>query len=218
MNDNSLNNIHKYYNEKMINKKCNECNSNKLFIEDENNIIFSCGEKGTKCGIKINIKLPTYVDYNHMKYLIQYINEKVNTSILSKYIDIEEDKNIEEKTYIDNIQKLYEKQNNIVTKKDLIANIISKRSRLYNELDIHNRSEYIKKMIELNKLYRELLEIIENIDDIVIYTEPQIIQDKFKESKKPSSNEISINIDRKEREEIKGKFGKGPKEQNSQYG
>ena len=202
MDQDYLNIIYKYYNEKNSNKKCKGCKSEKIFEELNDRIIYSCGDSDDKnCGIQLDIELPEYYNYHNLGYLKRYINEKINTKILSKYIDIPIDDNKSEREYIRKINKLFDEQNNMISKEELINDIVLKRKRLYSELDINDKKKYVKKMSEINTLYKELLEIINNISDIIITIEPKILKNNI--TKSTINNIIDLKVKWKEKNENK---------------
>ena len=202
MDQDYLNIIYKYYNEKNSNKKCKGCKSEKIFEEVNDRIIYSCGDSDDKnCGIQLDIELPEYYNYHNLGYLKRYINEKINTKILSKYIDIPIDDNKSEREYIRKINKLFDEQNNMISKEELINDIVLKRKRLYSELDINDKKKYVKKMSEINTLYKELLEIINNISDIIITIEPKILKNNI--TKSTINNIIDLKVKWKEKNENK---------------
>jgi len=197
-----LNIIYKYYNEKNSNKDCKGCKSEKIFEEKNDRIIYSCGGSNDKnCGIQLDIELPEYFNYKNLSDIKRYINEKINTKILSKYINIPIDDNKSETEYISKINKLFDGQNNMISKKELLNDIVLKRKRLYSELDINDKKKYVKKMIEINKLYKELLEIINHITDIIITIEPKILKNNITAS--AITNTIDLKVKWKEKNENK---------------
>ena len=167
MDEDYLNLIYKYYNHKNSNKKCKNCISTKTFKEKNNKIIYSCGDStDRKCGIQLDIDLPEFINYNHIHEITKFINEKINSKVLSNYIDIPIDDYSEEVKNINNIDKLYNKQNNIISKKEIMNDILLKRKRLYAKLDINEPKLYAINMKDINKYYNELIELINHITDI----------------------------------------------------
>lgn len=65
--------------------KCDGCNEVKKFIENDNELIFSCGDKQGKCGTQFSIQLPQYINYNQRKQLLQ---EEIHGSIQDYNPDI----------------------------------------------------------------------------------------------------------------------------------
>lgn len=193
MNQEYLQSIYNYYNEKNSNKQCKSCKSNKTFKETNNKIIFSCGDDGNKlCGIQLDIDIPEYVDVNHINNIKQYVNEQINSKTLSNYIDIPSKNFSNETEYINKLEKIYKKQNNIIEKNDLYNDIIKKRKRLYSEININDPKKYVKNMKQINELYREIIEIVSNISNILIIEKPVINKDKTKQTKKSSAINIKV--------------------------
>jgi hypothetical protein len=65
--------------------KCEGCNELKKFIENDNELTFSCGDKQGKCGTQFSIQLPQYINYNQRKQLLQ---EEIHGSIQDYNPDI----------------------------------------------------------------------------------------------------------------------------------
>lgn len=193
MNQEYLQSIYNYYNEKNSQKQCKSCNSNKIFKETNNKIIFSCGDDSDKvCGIQLDIDIPEYVNMDHINNIKAYVNEQINTKVLSNFIDVKLNDYSNELDYIKKLENIYKKQNNIIEKKDLYNNIISKRKRLYSEININDPKKYVKIMKQINELYRELIELVTNISSILIIDNPKINKDKTKKTKKSSAINIKV--------------------------
>lgn len=193
MNQEYLQSIYNYYNEKNLHKPCKSCKSEKVFQETNNKIIFSCGDNSTKlCGIQLDIDIPEYVDINHINNIREYVNEQINTTILSNYIDIPDTNFSNENEYIRKLEKIYKKQNNIIEKTDLYNDIIKKRRRLYSEVNIKEPKKYVKNMKQINELYREIIEIVSNISNILIIEKPVVNRDQTKKTKKSSNMNIKV--------------------------
>lgn len=193
MNQEYLQSIYNYFNEKHSNKKCKSCKNDKIFTESNNKIIFSCGENDSKiCGIQLDIDIPNYVNINDVNMMKKLINEKINYTVLSNYIDIPIEDNSDEIEYINKIKKIYDKNNNIIDKNELYNDIIRKRKRLYSDLDTSDPKSYIKNMKEINILYREILDIINNISDILIVDKPIINKNNTNKSKKTSALKLKV--------------------------
>lgn len=193
MNQEYLQSIYNYYNEKNSHKSCKSCKSDKVFQETNNKLIFSCGDNSTKlCGIQLDIDIPEYVNINHINNIREYVNEQINTKILSNYIDIPDTNFSNENEYISKLEKLYKKQNNIIEKTDLYNDIIKKRRRLYSEVNIKEPKKYVKNMKQINELYREIIEIVSNISNILIIEKPVVNRDKTKKTKQSSIMNIKV--------------------------
>ena len=65
--------------------KCEGCKELKKFIESDNELTFSCGDKQGKCGTQFSIQLPQYINYNQRKQLLQ---EEIHGSIQDYNPDI----------------------------------------------------------------------------------------------------------------------------------
>ena len=83
-------------------KNCDDCEKDKIFIEKDNELIYSCGSKDGKCGEQFKIILPQYVNYLEEKEnLTKLINgsftyhedidnlTEYNLSKLSQHLNIE---------------------------------------------------------------------------------------------------------------------------------
>mgnify|MGYP001239802933 CR=1 FL=1 len=68
-------------------KKCDECKNDKLYIENQKEIILSCGDTG-KCGKKIEIILPKYIYKDREIYLLKSNPIKTCNSLPSVSKDI----------------------------------------------------------------------------------------------------------------------------------
>tara|TARA_X000000950_G_C13894818_1_gene652410 strand:- start:810 stop:1697 length:888 start_codon:yes stop_codon:yes gene_type:complete len=193
MNKEYLDSIYKYYNEKNSTKRCKSCDTDKIFKETNNKIIFSCGTDNSKiCGIQLDIDLPEYMNYYHLNTIKDYVNEQVNSKTLSKYIDVDVNDYSNELDYIKDIERKYEQQNKMIDKKELINDIIKKRKRLYSSLDTSEPKKYVQNMKEINKLYNEMLELINSIKYIVITVPPKINNNKTKTKKSSSSIKLKV--------------------------
>ncbi len=193
MNQEYLRSIYNYYNEKNSHKPCKSCKSDKVFKETNNKLIFSCGDDNTKlCGIQLDIDIPEYVNINHMNDIKEYVNEQINTKSLLNYIDVPVTDFTNEYNYISKLEKLYKKQNNIIEKSDLYNDIIKKRRRLYAEININDPKKYAKNIKQINELYREMIEIVSNISNILIIENPIVNKDNTKKTKKTSNMNIKV--------------------------
>ena len=65
-----------YYTEKLNPDMCNDCSMKKIFTENSDELIFSCGDNSDdKCGEQFKIKLPGYIykDYVGILYWIYIV-------------------------------------------------------------------------------------------------------------------------------------------------
>jgi hypothetical protein len=176
--------------------KCDDCKTDKQFIESQKEIILSCGDTG-KCGKKIEIILPKYIYKDReIDLLKSNLEEAIDWDIINKYIKVdskllEDNKELIEsnnKQITEIKQKYYEvyKKINVQLINEKYSEIIKLKAEIKdireNLLDISLSSEqkkvlrtnYIEKNNNINQLY---LEIRENNDDIKEYfmeSEPAI--------------------------------------------
>ena len=56
-------------------KKCKDCDTEKVFTEEDNELIYNCGSVGSgedkDCGEQFRIKLPEYISYVNLKRELQ---------------------------------------------------------------------------------------------------------------------------------------------------
>jgi hypothetical protein len=167
--DKYLEDIQKYYKEKNDNNKCEDCETDKLFLETKNKLVFSCGSEG-QCGIKIEIYLLNYINSLDETFFLQkIIRESINFNKLNKLYGIKGIIDINE--YNDKIEKINQnfiKYNDILTKEKLLETLISKRKYIYKNKDKSNIKKYVEDTINFNDLYNEVLNIINDISDIIV--------------------------------------------------
>jgi hypothetical protein len=125
--------------------KCNGCDdSEKVFDEsDVNRFVFSCGETKGKCGTQITIEFPKYICYEkELQNLREKINEGINWSVISKYLDVD-----------DELKRQEEKRD-----KCLLA--IKYIEDLFNEKNMDDKKSHIQKFydsrIEKMRLSKDL--------------------------------------------------------------
>lgn len=182
-------------------KKCDECKNDKIYIENEKEIILSCGETG-KCGKKIDIILPKYINKDREIELLKSELEKViDWDIINKHIKIESEflkdnreliennnkqiQEIKNKYYEiykkNNVRLIKEKYKEIHKLKEEIQDIKIKLSDISLSIDDKKllRKEYINKNTEINNLYSEIRENKENIVEYYLDSEPVIKIDKL---------------------------------------
>ena len=177
-------------------------------------IILSCGDKG-KCGDKIKIILPKYIYKDKEIQLLKDELEKViDREIISKYIKIDKDflednrKLLEEnnRKILEIKEKYYEvyKKNNVNLINSKYKEILKLKLECTNmkkelndiSLSIEEkkiiRNNYIEHITNINQLYSEIKENIDNVKEYYLEEEPEIIldnldfieEDKKKKSKK----------------------------------
>ena len=133
-------NLLKFYNEMLIStndksSKCEGCSKNKKFTmnltkNDTYQLIFSCGEMDkSECGIKYNIELPKYINFNdQLDYLNDKINDNINFEVLKNYINIDEKK-------FQNDKDKYEKELEILKKIFSDINDTEEKKKKYTKID-----------------------------------------------------------------------------------
>ena len=69
---------------------CNRCSSNRVFKENNQEIVLSCGSgKDDECGDQIIIKLPKYIHYEtKLKELKDSFNEEYNWETLQRFFEV----------------------------------------------------------------------------------------------------------------------------------
>ena len=181
--------------------KCNGCDKDKDYIENQKEIVLSCGDKG-KCGKKIEIVLPKYVYKDKEISLLKTELEKViNWDVISQYIKVDEkflndNKELIEKNnkqiheirnkYYEvyrktNVQIINDNYKEILTLKEEIKDIRSKLNDISLSLEAKKtlRQEYIKKNTIINSIYSDIKDNMNNIKEYFIESEPIIKIDKF---------------------------------------
>ena len=190
-----FNSIKDYYSEKNDNTKCSNCQTNKIFLETTDELIFSCGGDG-KCGTKLKIKLATYENvHEKINLLKHFLKENIYYDNLHKLYKIksiinkdEIDKNIED------LHKSYIEQNDIVNKEKLIEDLQTKRTYIYKTKDLSNIKEYVKYNIEFNKYYNDVLNLLNSITDIIIINKPEVKIKQKSQSNTIENVDIATNV------------------------
>ena len=78
-----------YLGNKDKHSKCDGCETNKIFVESQKEIILNCGDTG-KCGKKIEIILPKYIYKDKEIELLKSELEKViNWDVINQHIKID---------------------------------------------------------------------------------------------------------------------------------
>ena len=109
--------------------KCKGCDEYKKFIEKDNELQFSCGDKQGTCGTQFTIQLPQYINYNQRKQVLQ---EEIHGSIQDYNPDIND--------------LSYHNQNTIQT-------ISSQKLQPTHALRDIDKEPYQKQLKELNTKY-----------------------------------------------------------------
>ena len=201
--DQYLEKLEVFYDEKMkyLTKKdkfikCQTCENEKIFHESKDELILSCGSgKDDKCGPQIKIRLPKYIHYvNKIDELKEDLNDKYNWEILQKYLDVsEEAKNFEENREkineeIERIEKLYFEKN-MALKKEQIQVFYDERinktkecKEIINKLNDNDdeeqkaslRKKYILLVGEINEEYKEIQELMKDMNPFLMDQEPEV--------------------------------------------
>tara|TARA_Y100000389_G_scaffold138427_1_gene136153 strand:+ start:231 stop:1124 length:894 start_codon:yes stop_codon:yes gene_type:complete len=190
-----------FFNEKQLfltdlkHKNCNGCDDHKIFIENNAEIIMSCGDPSSdksKCGNKIRIILPIYKSDKDLRYLKIKLNEIINWDIIGKHIDVDPKLIKENQEYIEKykeevnkLKELFNKYNSDNYKKinenygkikglklecrGLLADI-KQSDNIIKEREL--KKEYIEKTININTLFREIKEI--NMNEYYLVEDPKI--------------------------------------------
>ena len=201
--DQYLQNLEIFYDEKMkfLTKKdkymkCNDCQQEKDFTEEKDKLILSCGKEDGECGPQIIIEIPKYIYYEKkIKQLQEDLINEYNWDSLKNYLDVSKEyeeslkkqKIInEEITRIENL--FFEK--NIKEKQKYLQEFYDKRIRktrkcreietkLKNELldDSQKkelRKEYVIIVQEINNEYKEIKELLEDINPFLEDKPPKV--------------------------------------------
>lgn len=213
-----LESIGTFYDEKIkfLSKKdnlisCNDCKSNKVFKETDKELIFTCGEDTKdKCGIKIHIQLPVYINYeNQLNTLKEKLHRGINWKIINQYIDLENDelktqdsenemykqsiKYIEElfhelnmKQRKSTIQKFYDSRIQKTKEcQEYLENLSSQEINETVKKDI--RIKYIQNIKNLNQEYADIQEYLKQINPFLMTEKPivKIYNKDISEKPKP---------------------------------
>lgn len=201
--DQYLQNLEIFYDEKIkfLTKKdkyikCSECEQGKIFTETNDKLILSCGKKDGKCGPQIIIELPKYIHYEKkINELQEDLNNEYNWESLKNYLDVSkeyEDSVKKQKTInneITRIEKLFFEKN-MEQKQKILQEFYDKRIRktkkckeienkLKNEIldDSQKkelRKEYVINIQEINQEYREIKELVEDINPFLEENPPKV--------------------------------------------
>tara|TARA_Y100001970_G_C14241029_1_gene864906 strand:+ start:5 stop:1189 length:1185 start_codon:yes stop_codon:yes gene_type:complete len=185
--------------------KCLECTTNKRFILDEDELIFSCGPKNSedkKCGKQYTIKLPKYINFRE---LYELYNEQINGTFnytqnnlleydlqnLSGKLNIGEDleKQIQliknSKISFDKLISDYNEYNNLNEYKEKLMNLSEKRYK--NSID---KKKIMKKI--MNEELSEEEKIIERKKYAILIQENKEFIELIQELRIPNKNYIMI--------------------------
>jgi predicted NAD-dependent protein-ADP-ribosyltransferase YbiA (DUF1768 family) len=229
--DEYLENLGTFYDEKIkfLSQKdkftnCNGCEDKKEFKELYEELSLTCGGKeGSKCGTQIIIKLPKYLHYESViDGLQEKLNEMINFEAINNYMKIDDLK--EKKDLIDEIKNEIKKiedifiEENIKNKQKIIQEFYDKRIKktkrcrlLLNNLkkieDISEKKlikkEYVQNIIELNKEYSEIQNLISDINPYLLAEDPkvtikninyEITPKKIKKKEKKNDLQIGDNV------------------------
>ena len=161
-------------------KKCDDCSTDKKFIEKDNKLLYSCGSESGKCSDQIIIKLPEYINYNIEKerlnniihgsfnyhkedILSSYNLKKLEKSLNIKELKEKKEQEIKEATEeLDNLNSLYLKENELTKRAEEVQLIhkmkikgeIRKKDILY---ELRQRTTTDEKKIELRKEYAKII-------------------------------------------------------------
>ena len=202
---------------------CKGCDKKKLYVENNKEILLNCGDKG-KCGDKIKIILPKYIyKDNEIKLLKSELEKVINWDIISKYIKLD-------KKFLDDNKELLEKNNKQIQeiknkyyevyKKNNVNFINEKYKEILklklecttikeelNDISLSNedkklkRQDYIEHITNMDQLYSEIRENIDNIKEYYLEDEPKIILDNLdfieeeklkKKKKKKKKKKVSL--------------------------
>ena len=94
--DEYLQSLETFYDEKMkyLTKKdkyikCSNCTDDKIFTENNKQLILSCGKEDGECGPQIIIELPEYIHYEtKVDELKKSLNNQYNWEALEKYLNV----------------------------------------------------------------------------------------------------------------------------------
>lgn len=189
-----------YYTEKFKSDMCNDCSMKKIFTENSDELIFSCGDSSDdKCGEQFKIKLPGYI---YKDYEINLLKEKLykglsdngfNYKVLHNNDLIDNVKENDDfikqvKESIDMLNTDYEKEYYEENRK-LIKNYYNKRSLLSEELsdilytiktsedeDLKKelRNKYSLTLKEINELKENILPILNSESLSLTYKEGSV--------------------------------------------
>ena len=184
---------------------CNNCPNVKSFKESSSEeVSFNCGGGSKDCGVKIKIKFPKYFNYEKdIQKLKMELNNGINLEVINNYIDVSKefkDKQLKDKMIQEKINKITEEfyKMNVESKKEDIHKFYksriekTKRSRdiltklnnssIDSSIKTGLRKEYISLIIQLNKEYQDINNLINSFNPYMKFQEPEVMID-IKEKK-----------------------------------
>ena len=184
---------------------CNNCPNVKSFKESSSEeVSFNCGGGSKDCGVKIKIKFPKYFNYEKdIQKLKMELNNGINLEVINNYIDVSKefkDKQLKDKMIQEKINKITEEfyKMNVESKKEDIHTFYksriekTKRSRdiltklnnssIDSSIKTGLRKEYISLIIQLNKEYQDINNLINSFNPYMKFQEPEVMID-IKEKK-----------------------------------
>ena len=135
----------KYLSKKDNFLKCKDCDLEKEFVEEWDQLTLTCGkdDKGD-CGIQINIQFPRYIDHEaEILELKNKLESEVNWNVINNYIDVPE-----------NVKKLDEKRTSITNE---IKTIQEKVNRFMVEDRNKTIEKFYNKRVERSEICQEIL-------------------------------------------------------------
>ena len=200
---------------------CNRCSSNRVFKENNQEIVLSCGSgKDDECGDQIIIKLPKYTHYDKkLDKLKKDLNDDYNWDTLQKIPGLDVSEKAEESKInkeridakIENIEKMFVEKNTLIKQEELqefynrrikdTKECKEKAKLLQKEKDEtirkELRKEYVKLVMKLNKDYKEIQEKVKDVgnDPFLLKKEPKVEEkyDTFMKKTKKKSSEKQDN-------------------------
>jgi len=176
--------------------KCDGCDKNKIYVENNKEIILNCGGKGD-CGKKIEIILPKYIYKDkEIRLLKKDLENAINLDIINKCIKVDKSFSNDNKDLLEqNNKQIHEirekyydiyRKHNVKNINDKYKDIIEKKSQckaiieLLKDISISSeekktiRQEYIQHLSDINKLYEEIRENMDNVKEYFMDDEPII--------------------------------------------
>ena len=181
--------------------KCNDCTTTRKFVfqkvDDKISLIYDCGEtsgneSNSNCGPKYEIILPTKVNYiSQYESLYKALNNNIDYDVLKKYIkfnnDYEKNYDINLNTF-DKLKVLFKNINDIEDKNQICNKIkddisIFKKDNTVLLQEIENIADdtknekikdYIRNNRQIQKLNKNLNDILNNIKTIFVIEKPLI--------------------------------------------
>jgi len=225
MNEEYLEKLKDFYTQKIFNSKinCKDCQNEKKFIENEDHLIFSCGnDDNSKCGNQFKIILPKYENFieelellkdnfkNNIDWEIinNYTNKKneldeynIQREKIKKILDYFYKKKInKEKEYQEEFKILYKDYEKLKNESLNIYNTL-----LNNEIDDSQKKELRKEYIKINKKLKENSHNIKLLYEEQLYDEIDTIKEGSVEIYNGNYSEKIKRKNKKEKKEEKEK-------------